>query len=259
MDILNQKKVKSSLPNDNYMKLLGLGKIDGSVAITKFGRTTVTDSEKIVSENGVYGLPTLAENVIITSTDLVNDVPGGDGAREVSLLGIDENDLLAWETLIIDQQSVNSYKRVFRVAVTKSGTISPTGVNANLGVLTVEQSTSGIEMVKVPVNQGQTQCACLTIPKGYTALVHYADTVNGEGKQANNKLKVRANYNDPESPFLNKGERDNFENLVGRKFVVPTEITEMSDVIFTSISNASGADVSAVIVIELVENSKNGL
>jgi hypothetical protein len=99
----------------------------------------------------------------------------------------------------------------------------------------------------------------MTVPKGYTALIKYADAVAGEGKQCNVKLKVREDYTNPESPFLNKGERDVYQNQVGRVLVTPTEVKEMSDIVFTGLSNASGADLSAVYVVELIENKKNAL
>lgn len=256
--ILNQKTRKVSLANEDYKRALGLGMIDGSATITKFGRVSVTSTELVVSEGGVYGIPDLAETVVTTSTDAVNDTDAGDGANELYLLGIDENDELVDEIKLMDSVSVNKYKRVFACIVTKAGTVSPTGVNGNYGTITVEQSASSIDMVKVPINNGRTQCSCMTVPKGYTALVHYADTVTGEGKQCNVVLKIR-NYSNTDEPFTNIGERDTFENEVGRRFEIPAEIKEMTDIVFTAISNANGADVSAVIVIELIENAKMGL
>lgn len=258
MKILNQKNMKASTTIMSYERALGLGKIDGSASVTKFGRVVVATTEVLISEGGVYGMPVTAENVVTTSLS-VEDAPAGLGARSIGLLGIDENDLLAWEIKAIDVPSVNKYKRVFRCDIPKSGTVSPTGVNANLGVITVTQDTSLIDMVKIPLNQGQTQTACMTIPKGYTGLVSYADAVSGEGKTCNVKFKVRPNYLDPESPFLNKGERDTFQNQVGRIFTTPQEVKEFSDIVFTGISNANGAVTSAVMVVELIENAKSGL
>lgn len=256
--MLNQKLRTTSLSNESYERALGLGMISGSAVITAFGRVSVVATELMIAEDGIYGMPDTAETVLTQTTDPVNDTNAGDGAREFFITGINENDEIVSEFKPMDSPSVNSYKRILSCVVSKSGTVSPTGINGNYGEITVEQSVSSVPMVKIPINQGRSQNACLTIPKGYTGLIHYADTVSGEGKQCNVKLKVR-DYNNTESPFLNIGERDTFENIVGRKFVIPSEVKEMNDIIFTGLSNASGADVSAVIVVELIENNKMGL
>jgi hypothetical protein len=104
-------------------------------------------------------------------------------------------------------------------------------------------------MVLINPNDGQTLCACYTIPANATGLLWSADTTVGEGKTSTNRLKVREFGAD--FPFRTKGIRDNFENSVGIKYKVPRTIPPKSDIVFTTISTAAGTKVSATFLLQL--------
>lgn len=236
-----------------YFEALALGLVPKKSRVYKFGRAEgVTATEQIVSTGGIYGTPSTAYPVTVTS-DNPADVPAGAGARRVRLIGLNEK----WEEQIVEidmgVETTELWLRVPRVQVIEAGTISPVGVNGNLGTLTVTQSTSGVQMVQVAPNKGQTLCACYTVPKGYKALVWNADATASEGKNVDFKIVTRINNGNPDAPYRVAGERDAFQNTVDQKFVIPSVLDEKEDIIFVATSSASGANLSATFILELVQ------
>lgn len=240
-----------SMPNSSYFQDISLGKIPGHSIIYKFGRNpAVGATEVIVAAGGFYGLPTIAQTVTITSSDVEDAFPSGDGARTVRIYGLDTNYDMIEETVNMGGTSIGEYIRVYRAVVETSGSTHPT-TGGNLGIITIEQSVSGIEMILIPIKASQTQAACFTIPAGYIGLVWNADTTTGEGKDSVNSFKVRC-IECPDEPFKTASIRDNFQNVVGSQNLIPPSFPEKTDIVFTSISSASGTAVSATFLIELI-------
>lgn len=132
-----------------------------------------------------------------------------------------------------------------------SGIQAPIG-DSNQGTLTFTQQTSGTIMIQILPNDGQTKTACYTIPMGYTGLMWSADTTTGEGKNALSQLKTRDGTLEDAS-FNVKGVRDNYQNIVGQQFKIPTKYTELTDIVFTSKSSSAGTSVSATFLLELIK------
>lgn len=238
-------------PVSDYFHKIALGEIPNHTSIYKFGRnSSVGTSEVLIAANGYYGMPSVAYPVVVTSTS-GDDNPTGNGARMIQIFGLDADFNEVDEIVTINQVSINSYIRVYRVAVLTSGNPSPI-TDANLGTLTVTQQTSGVIMCQILPNDGQTKVACYTIPAGYVGLMWSADTTTGEGKSAINQLKTRDNTI-ANGAFRVRGVRDNFENTVGQAFKIPRLYGEKTDIVFTSKSTASGTPVSASFLIELIK------
>lgn len=234
----------------DFFDLLGKGLIPEHSFIYKFGRNpAVGATEVLIAAENMYGLPPTAETVTVTS-DNAADVPGGAGARSVHIFGLDANFEPIDEIVNLGATSILEFIRVFRTYVETAGNTGPVG-GANAGIITITQSTSLINMIAIEPNDGQTLCACYTVPSGYKAYIWAADTTVGEGKTSTNRLKVREFATD--SPFRVKGIRDNFENVVGVNFKIPGEYDEKSDIVFTAISTAAGTAVSGTFMIELVK------
>lgn len=239
----------------DYFEQIALGNELNQTYVYKFGRNpSVSTEETLIAGGGVYGLPTTAETVTVTS-DSGNDVfPAGTGARTVTIFGLDADYNSVSETVNLGETSINAYIRVFRAIVATAGTLTPVG-GANEGTITIQQSTSLINMCLISPNDGQTLVACFTVPAGHTALIWSADTTTGEGKNATNRLKAKPFNSD--QPFQTKGIRDNFQNVVGVKFKIPGVYTEKTDIVFTSVSSAAGTSVSGTFLLQLIKNGAN--
>ena len=238
---------------DDIFQMIALGQIDYFDTIYKFGRNeSIGATEELISAGGIYGLPLVAQTVSVTSDSVANDNPTGLGARTVHLFGLDNDYNQVDEIVELGGTSTVEFLRVFRAHVETAGTTTPIG-GANVGTITISQSVSGVDMVLINPNDGQTLTACYTVPAGYIALMWSADTTVGEGKNSVNRLKSREFETD--APFRTKGIRDNFENVVGQQFKIPGVYTEKSDIVFTSISSAAGTSVSGTFLLQLFKAS----
>lgn len=243
---------KSTGDNQSYFSRIAEGKVPNHSLIYKFGRNpSVGSTETLIAEGGVYGLPTIAQTVEVTSNDVTDVYPSGTGARTIEIFGLDSDFNEISEIVEMDGVSINSYLRVYRAKVRTAGTITPIN-GGNKGVVTVAQTISGIEMVKIQQRKGQTLVSCYTIPSGYKALMWSANTTTGEGKNALSTLLSRDNKL-TDSPFQTKGIRDNFENTVGFDYKIPIVYDEKTDIVFTTVSSSAGTSVSGSFLLELIK------
>lgn len=241
----------SKKPNE-YFEKLSKGEIPNHSSIYKFGRNSaIGATESIVSVGGIYGLPTSAETLTVTSDDIDDAYPSGTGARVVNIEGLDENWEYVTEDINLGATSINTYLRVFRVRVIEAGIITPIN-GGNIGTITITQSSSAIQMIKVSPYAGQTLTSCYTVPSGYKAILWDADISLGAGKQAVSYLKARDNKI-VNSPFMIKAVRDNYQNAFVKDFKIGREYTEKTDIMFTSISESAGTAVSATFLLELIK------
>lgn len=233
---------------DDPYQMIGLGQLEQFESLYKFGRNeAVGATETLISGGGVYGLPLTADTVTVTSDVPASDNPSGVGARTVHIFGLDTNYLEIDEIIDLGATSILSYLRVFRAHVETSGNLDPTG-GANIGTISIKQ-TGGTDMVSIQPNDGQTLCACYTMPANTIGLLWSADTTVGEGKTSVNRLKVKEF--DSDSPFRTKGIRDNFENSVGIRYKIPRTVPSKADIVFTAISTAAGTSVSGTFLLQL--------
>jgi len=233
----------------DYFSQLSLGNVDDSIRWSKFGRTgNASSTESIIAHNGVYGLPDIADTVVVTSDD-VADVPLGAGARKVKIWGLADDWSLQDEEIELGATSVKLWRRVFTARVTEAGTVTAIG-GANQGLISIVQ-TSGTAMLAILKNEGSSLCACFTVPLGKTVLIWDATTTTGKGKDTINRLKFRDNNNG--APFTTEGIRDNYQNQVGRTFVSPSPIGEKFDIIFTATSSLPNTGVSASFIMEIID------
>lgn len=234
---------------DDVYQMIALGQINYFDSIYKFGRNeSVGSTETLISANGVYGLPTVAQTVTVTSDSPANDNPSGLGARTVHLFGLNADYELIDEIVELGGTSTLEFLRVFRAHVETAGTTTPIN-GGNVGTIDIKQSVSGVDMVLINPRDGQTLTACYTVPKGCVALMWAADTTVGEGKTSVNRLKAREFATD--APFRVKGIRDNFQNVVGQQYKIPSVYEEKTDIVFTAISTAAGTSVSGTFLIQL--------
>jgi hypothetical protein len=237
----------------DYYSQVALGNVYDAERLYKFGRNALVGStEVLLAAGGIYGLPLTAETIVVTSTS-GSDVDQGAGAWAIHIYGLDALGYKRDEIITMGATSIGTYLRVFRAHVEEAGNLDPVG-GGNIGIISMTQTTSAIPMVIISPNDSQTLCACYTVPMGFTALIHSADTTTGAGKNSTNRLKYREKHDGILHPFRTGGIRDNFENTVGQQFKIPGAIPALTDIVFTCKSTASGTAVSGSFLLELIED-----
>ena len=119
--------------DNRYLLECGAGNVEGASIINKFGHNeSVGTSPTVISHGNIYRTPQISgATQLRIKAGNVNDTANGTGAREVYIEGIGTDGLIQSEYLTTagtsaSANSVNSYIRLFRAFVSKSGTYAIT-------------------------------------------------------------------------------------------------------------------------------------
>lgn len=162
----------------------------GLEPFAKFGfNSSVSNNayEQVWAGSTPYTYPTTAAVLSISSND-ADDTAAGTGARTILVQGLDSNYDLQEETVTLNGTStvntVNSYIRVNRMAVTSSGT-----QRVNDGDITATHSGTSIAII--PAEFGVTQQLIYTVPNGYSLYLYEFAALVSNGKETNTQLRIR--------------------------------------------------------------------
>ncbi len=165
------------------------GELKGYTMVHKFGKHEDVDTTyEPLSIGGIYNTPkssgALAMRVKAGNAD---DTAAGDGAREITLQGLDETGALVTDTLATAGESAGAagsvtFMRIFRAYVSKSGVYAGSGADSMAASVVIEK-TGGtgdwLTIHKPDVGRGQSQIGQYTVPLGKTAYVlSYTLTTN---------------------------------------------------------------------------------
>jgi hypothetical protein len=146
------------------------GDIEGVSYIEKFGRSSDIpngDTVTLWDGNTVYDYVDTATTVTVTSNNS-DDAPGGDGAHNVEIQGLDADYNVVLEDVNLGATSTTEFLRVFRVRVKHSGSHG-----TNWGDITVAGGGKTLAIIDGGPNNGpgvgQTFMCVYTVPAGKTA------------------------------------------------------------------------------------------
>jgi hypothetical protein len=154
---------------------VSMGLVPGFEGLQKFGRNEAISAatpEDVWSVGGTYVFPTGAETLSLVSTS-DEDQPSGDGAGVVEVIGLADDYAAQTELVELDgDQPVLTTKEFLRghrgiCRVPGSGSL----LDRNLGVITATQSSSGIVVLSILAQFGQTLMAVYTVPLGRTLIM----------------------------------------------------------------------------------------
>lgn len=220
------------------------GLAGGHESIHKFGRNTAVGTSYVpVSEGGAYQLlqPANAVQLRVKAGGNAGDTDGGLGAWEVMLSGINPlgekvEELLTLAGASASAPTVNTYIRLFRVRVTKSGFYGADGVGSHLGNIVIEDVGGVADWATIPFNgfaQGTSQIAAWAAEKGKTAYF-LGFSIQLEANKPMDILFVRrADVLDavpPYKPVIVQLELIGLETNYGIKFESPIKIPELTEV-----------------------------
>jgi len=184
----------------------------GIQSIKKFGRNpAVGTSLAPISLGGLYNTPQSgsATTLRIKAGGDANDTAAGTGAREITLLGLDENFALATETLATAGASASSattttFTRVYRLYVSESGTYATAANGSHAGDIVIENGSGGtdwatIDSTSFPI--GQSEIGAYTIPAGKTGYVKLRDVSIDSGKTIDLIFFSRAGADETAAPY----------------------------------------------------------
>lgn len=218
----------------------------------KFGFNAVvgTTAEAIHSLGGFINFPTSAQTVRIKAGGNVADDAGGDGARSISVHGIDEN-LNEVDEIIVTNGADASlataalFWRVFRVKVVDVGLY---GV-ANTAAIKIENTTSTQELVEIPAGLGQSQTSLVSTASKRPIVITHISLFVEATKIVTFDMFVREAFTTVAAPFMSKRQllppikvSEGGEDLL---LDAPIHVPALSDVWFEGVHASATAEAGS--------------
>lgn len=238
---------------------ISLGRVDGTSALRKFGANASvgTTREDIWSVGGVYPWPIVAETVRIKAGGNVADTSAGSGARSVIVEGLDENWEVVTETLVTAGVNASAstsvaFHRVYRVTVASVGEYT----GRNVGVITIENTTTNGVLAEIQAEYGQTQMTQYTVPAGKRALLFPPSITVDANQPSNVRICQRRNADAliaPFSPVRIVFEVDAFVGSKDFAEIFPTLLPAKTDVWAEGRAAAATASMNIRYALMLVE------
>lgn len=202
-------------PN-NVLKHWGLevarGNVPNTAAKHQFGSAIdITTSYTPVTTNQVYMTKQVAGAVSlrIKAGGNANDTAAGSGAREVTLVGLDETGAEVTKTVATAGASASSattatFIRLYDAYVSSSGAYGLPGTGAHSAAITIEDSGGTADWAVISATgypHGKSHIGCYSVPLGKQAFItHYQLTMDGN-KPVDFILITRENILETAAPY----------------------------------------------------------
>lgn len=240
--------------DDQFGLNVSRDKVRGAFHVIKFGENLDIDGsmETVWDGGGLYTYLSSAGVLTVTSSD-ADDAAAGDGARTVTVEGLDANYNQVSETLTVGGSAGSvEFLRVFRASVASSGS---TGSNeGNISISSGATTLAQIRAVGSPTKSGlgQTFMALYTVPAGYTGYIF--DWNVSTAKADGDIFLVKRAPND-NGTWRSQDVIHTNENDIERNYKFPLKIEEKSDIEVRAYSASNNMKCAATFCILLVKEA----
>lgn len=257
---------KTGISMTDFLIDVSKGIIPGHSIVHKFGQydavgTTFTP----VTRGGIYLTPQVGDATTLrVKAGNTNDTAAGTGAREITLVGLDETGTEVTEVLATAGTSASSattttFIRLYRFYVSKSGTYATSSTGSHAGDIVIE-SPSAVEWGTIEstgFSRSQSEIGAYTIPAGYTGYLLGAFGFAETSKTTDLIFFKREGVLDTAPPY--EAMRVVFEERVfGGEFTVnikaPIKIGTGSDIGFLAKVGVGTAEIEIDFELLLVNN-----
>lgn len=247
--------------------LFGVGAVDAIPLIAaggaprfivhKFGKNTALAAGETIMEPG-QAFPYLTYDgtaiaVRVKAGGSADDTVAGDGARKVTIAGLDANFEPAFEVIELAGASASAattttFSRVLRAQVSEAGTN-----RRNTADIVIEDAGGAADYATILASEGQSQLGFVTVPRGYRGrlakLTIATSQPSATGSVAINSLRrERANRIDSQREcarvFLSEVALTRNQGILVREFDEPIVFDEMTDVWFEATATSGTPAVS---------------
>lgn len=245
------------------------GRVTGKSVFSKFGNNqAIGTTPAPVSQSGIYQVPTSVASLEVVSSS-ANDTSAGTGAQQVTIIGLDANWNEISEVVTLNGMTpvplANSYFRVYRWYVSRTGTYATQSTGSQDGTLTLRVVGAGATWSTIPLlgtlGRGQSQIGVYTVPAGKTLYIYGFDMsvdTGGTVKAASFYLFQRPNANDVSAPYTGAmrivREYDGIAGAVRISLKYPLIFPEYTDVGFMAATSSGTTKGSVQMDGELVDN-----
>lgn len=243
------------------------GSIPGHSTINKYGRapTSTINVESSVSDLGLMQFPAAASAMRVKAGGNAADTAAGAGAREITIYGLDETGAYAEEAVATAGASASAattitFLRIFRARVTSAGTYATTSiatVGVNQAAVTIEDSGSAADYVRIPAFEGTTEYAGYHVALGTTAYMIDTHINVDAAKSSDVVLYQRRDILDSTAPMQSRRVVNYIDGVAGNVSVDykgPVSFPALTDIWFNFIPSANGTECSVNFELLIVED-----
>lgn len=190
----------------------------------KFGRNPdVGTSFEPITSNGIYQTPQVSgATTLRVKAGNAADTAAGAGAREITIVGLDETGALTSEALATAGESASSattttWLRVFRAWVSASGSYATASSGSHTADIVIE-TTGGTEWTRIissGFSRAQTQVCAYTVPLGKTMYILDYRITSDSNKAIDVALFQRRNILETAAPYEAMRVVDEFTGVTG--------------------------------------------
>lgn len=179
----------------------------GYSLIHKFGAGDITTTFLPITFDNTYKTPTTATALEFLS-DSGDDTSGGSGAREITIIGLNDSWEEVTQILVTDGATpvalATDLTRLYRWYVSQSGTYATELAGSHAGTMTIRVSGGGATWGTIgisPFPAGQSQIGVYSIPTGKTGYLLSKNVFTDTNKTADIYFFQRPLIDDVSSPF----------------------------------------------------------
>lgn len=203
----------------DYLIEVARGNVNGHSLVHKFGRNDAIPNGTwaFVSQLGHTAWPLAAATTVrVKAGGDVADTAAGNGAREITIQGIDSTGVESSEAVatagaLVSAATTTSFWRVHRAWVSAVGAY---GVG-NTDDVVIENSGGGTDLLQITDDEGQSQFAGYTIPIGKMAYLLSVHITVDAGKAADIRIFTRDDITDTIAPMASKRLKLFFDGVLG--------------------------------------------
>ena len=253
----------SYLLNRDFLIEVQKGNITGHSMVHKFGRGDAANGSwsfvNLLASS--VGLMAAASTVRIKAGGNAADAAGGVGATSVTVQGIlattflEDTEVIVTAGASASSNTSNSFWRVHRAWVSAVGAY---GV-ANTADIVIEKSAGSADLIKIAIDEGQTQYGGFTIPAGKTGYLLSVHATVDTNKTANIRMFTRAEIDTVSAPMQAKRLKLFWDGVQSPGFVYKPYgpelmLAEKTDIWFEAYGDGASSTVTVDFEILLVDN-----
>jgi len=185
-DIYGPKQIDGKLRTSSmpYLYDIAEGNVPDHSAVRRFGHNAnvAVAWETVYNVSNLKTYLTAGERLKITSSSAADDgSPLGNGARTVTITGLDDNYAIISETVVMNGvANVLTDAFFLRISCLTVTTAGATGYNE--GTITASDNADAIILEQIEIQKNTSLCACYTVPAGYTFYVTQAMVTEASSK-----------------------------------------------------------------------------
>jgi len=248
------------IPHRDFFVEVQKGNVAGHAMVHKFGRNAAVANgsfEHVSLLSGATSFLSAATTVRVKAGNAADDTAGA-GAREITVVGIDDNlaevtEAIATAGASASSNSAASFWRVYRAYVSQAGTYGA----ANTAAVTIENSAGTADLIQIAIEEGQSQYAGYTVPTGKTAYWLSAHIMVDANKAADVKFIQRRNFNDTSAPLESVRLINYWDGVLGHMGFRPRSpgiFPALTDLWFEAQGSGAATEVSVDFELLLVDD-----